>query len=186
MQMTPFCDICEKLAKTETRSFIYGGDEYAVLEFFCTDPNCDCRRVLLTIMSRNHMRIEASIAFGFDRDSLMGPGLELDPLNPQGPHADAVMKLIKQQVLSDSSYVDRIRRHYAITKQIVQGRLRPQDAPASACLSGYVEISNSPTKVDPELDEILNAPRQSYLSRAERRAAQLAARKREKKLNKVR
>lgn len=196
MEMRPFSEICEKLAKTETRSLICGGgdwglplDEYALLEFFCPDPHCDCRRVMLLIMSRDHARIEASISFGFDRGSLMGPGIELDPVNYQGRYAKAVLKMIKEQVLRDPAYVDRIRQHYAITKQIVQGRLRPQDAPASACLSGYVPTDISQNEVDPELDELLNAPRRSdlsFMSRAERREAQREARRQEKKLSKVR
>ena len=188
MEMRPFSEICEKLAETETRSFVAGGgnsgvpiDEYGVLEFYCTDPDCDCRRVSLTIISRAAVRIEATIAFGFDRDSVLGPGVELDPLNPQGPFAESMLRLVKQKVLADRTYVARIRQHYAITKQIAQGRLRPQDAPASPCLSEYVLRDTAEYEVDPELDEILNAPRGSFLSRAERREAQREVRRMAKK-----
>ncbi len=193
MEMRPFSEICGKLAETETRSFVAGGgttgvpiDEYGVLEFYCTDPDCDCRRVSLAIISRNSVRIEATIAFGFDRDSLMGPGVDLDPLNTQGPFAEAMMRLVKQQVLSDRVYVDRIRQHYTVTKQIVQGSLRPQDAPASPCLADYVLRDASQYEVDAELDEILNTSRGSSLSRAERREAQREARRMAKKLAKMR
>ena len=196
MEFKPFGEICERLAKSETRTIISGGgdsglplDEYGLLEHFCTDPDCDCRSVMLVIYSRNQARIEASISFAFDRDSLFGPGICLDPCNYQGPNAKAVLKLIKQHVLTDRAYVDRIRQHYAITKQIVEGLLRPQDAPASACLSGYVPADFSQNEVDPELDELLNPTGRddlSFMSRAERREAQREAHRQEKKLNKVR
>lgn len=47
----------EKLAQAEVRSLIleeYGPDglppgQYMFVEYYCTDPKCDCRRVLLSV-----------------------------------------------------------------------------------------------------------------------------------------
>jgi hypothetical protein len=39
---------------------------YAYLEGYCTDPTCDCRRVLLNVFSPEN-GVVAVIGFGFDR-----------------------------------------------------------------------------------------------------------------------
>src|SRR5439155_19404082 len=78
-------------AKVETRTMtVINGemlpdDEYGILEAYCTDPACDCRRVLLNILGRRQGAL-AAISFGFDRKA-PDAGTLLDPPNRQGRHA---------------------------------------------------------------------------------------------------
>jgi hypothetical protein len=89
-------------------------DEYGLLESYCDDPACDCRRVMLNVASRKQKKILATVSFGFDpNDSMCGPFL--DPLNRQSKHAPALLKLV-ETVLQDGQYVARLERHYHLVK----------------------------------------------------------------------
>ncbi len=148
--MVPFANICPKLANDECRAFHLVGnatardtpsEEYALFESYCTDKGCDCRRVVLTVASRKG--IEATINFAFDpNDKMRGPFL--DPLNKQGPNAKELLSFVRDSVLSDPEYVARLERHYTITKDIIAGRLRPEDAPPSPRLERLTEVSTPP------------------------------------------
>ena len=88
-------------------------DEYALVEFYCTDPQCDCRRVLLHILAKGQPQADplAAIGYGFDRqDPDAGP--YLDPMNPQGEHAEALLALVAEVALSDPAYTARLEAHY--------------------------------------------------------------------------
>jgi len=90
---------------------------YGLLEFYCPDPACDCRRVMLNVAEeKNPERFLASISYGFDRDEDMA-GPFLDPMNPQSQYAEALLELVERIVLSESHYVARLERHYALVKQ---------------------------------------------------------------------
>ncbi len=89
-------------------------DEYGLLESYCDDPACDCRRVMLNVVSRKQNKILATVSFGFDpNDSMCGPFL--DSLNRQSKHAPALLKLL-ESVLDDGAYVARLEWHYSLVK----------------------------------------------------------------------
>lgn len=126
MYLTLLAEIYPELALAETRTVATKGypglpdDEYALLEAYCLDPKCDCRRVMLNVTSRREtemgkMRYLASIGYAFDRDAEF-PGPELDPLNPQSQHAGALLELV-EQILADPAYVARLERHYRLAKE---------------------------------------------------------------------
>ncbi len=56
--MVPFHQICPQLAERESRTvaipssngLVLPAGEYGMLESYCTEPDCDCQRVLLTVM----------------------------------------------------------------------------------------------------------------------------------------
>ncbi len=74
--MTPFHSLCPEVAQREVRCVhleeVPGheptgppADEYAYLEFYCEDLQCDCRRAFLQVISRGQPgKIFASINFG--------------------------------------------------------------------------------------------------------------------------
>lgn len=49
---------------------------------------------------------------------LLGPALHLGPA--QGRHANAILEMAKQLVLSDKAYVARVKRHYAMFREDVE------------------------------------------------------------------
>ncbi len=117
MYLTQFAAIFREQGLKETRVMTIHGhpslpeDEYALFEAYCTDPECDCRRVMLNVVGKNQGGgLLASIGFGFDRDAAMA-GPYLDPLNRQSRYAEALFELVKQ-VLADPAYVARLERHY--------------------------------------------------------------------------
>lgn len=91
--------------------------EYGLVEHYCPDPDCDCRRVMLTVVreDRPHRSL-ASINYAFDRDDEM-PGPFIDRMNRQSKHAETLLELVKRAVLTDQRYLARLERHYAMVKE---------------------------------------------------------------------
>lgn len=106
---------------------------YGLIEFYCIDLQCDCRRVLLQIWAEHFPeQILASINFGWESvtfytrwmrgDRKAGEeiaGASLDPVQPQSPFADALMDLVQDTVLEDSSYIEELKKHYQHTRKIL-------------------------------------------------------------------
>ena len=66
-------DYFPELALKETRSFAIKEQhehlpvgEYALLEMYCDEPGCDCRRVFFYVISSFHDELEAVIAYGWE------------------------------------------------------------------------------------------------------------------------
>ena len=176
----PFFQICPQLAKRETRSFqILSGDglalpvgEYGLLENYCTEPDCDCQRVLLTVIRRSASQVEATISWGFDPTHEMFEPY-LDPILPQGAHAAEILDFVEGMIAGDPAYLERLKRHYAITKQIVAGQLRAEDAPTSQVIQGLQPVDpgflqKTPRETGRHRPQEAAAP--EFLNRAERRA----------------
>jgi hypothetical protein len=135
MYLTPFATIFREQGGKETRVLTTRGypglpdDEYALVEAYCLDPTCDCRRVMLNVAGRHQSsRFLAAISYGFDRDSETA-GPYLDPLNPQSQYADILFPLVTQ-ILADPAYVARLESHY---RQIKRAAGNPRD-PAYAVI----------------------------------------------------
>src|SRR5882724_1793462 len=102
MPMTPFYFTNKDVAVKETRTAIIRGreglpdDEYGFIESYCDEEGCDCRRVLITVLSPNTGdTVLATINYGWEEGNFYAgwgaskdnPALDkrpwLDPLNPQ-------------------------------------------------------------------------------------------------------
>jgi hypothetical protein len=142
MEYAPFYTLFPELGKRETRSAtvlkhtLLPADEYGLIEMFCTDPNCDCRRVMFSIYGRNHPEeLLAVVAYGWesaqfyadwygDDDpkiirAMQGP--ELNVGSPQTSLAPALLELVRE-ILQDETYVDRIKQHYRIFKEAINAQ----------------------------------------------------------------
>jgi hypothetical protein len=128
MYLVPFVQFFPEKAVAETRTITTRGhprlpdDEYALVEAYCPDPTCDCRRVMLNVLGRRQGHL-ASISFGFDRDQEMA-GPFLDPLNPQSRYSDVLLDLVTQ-VLADPAYVARLESHYRQVKRAAADPAHP-------------------------------------------------------------
>lgn len=124
MGLIPFATLFPQKGMDETRTITTRGhavlpdDEYALVEFYCPDPACDCRRVLLNVAARRQMKrgFLASISFAFDRDDKHAGPL-LDPMNPQSEYAGVFLAIVSRDILSDPAYVARLEAHYDQVKQ---------------------------------------------------------------------
>lgn len=130
MYLTPFVSVFREQGLQETRVFITRGhaglpdDTYALMEAYCTDPACDCRRVMLNVIGQHQGPTPlASVSFAFDRDAEMA-GPFLDPLNPRSQHADILFPLVVQ-ILADPAYVARLESHYHQIKRRRRRSTRP-------------------------------------------------------------
>ena len=102
-----------------------------MLELYCDEADCDCRRVVIEVIARSTGETLAIINFGWERASFyeqkLGSaeyareviGASLDPLNPQSRHAPVLLALFRE-VLKDPAYTDRLARHYQSFKQTVR------------------------------------------------------------------
>ena len=124
--MIPFHSLFPQLLEKETRivtvlnNSVIPDDHYILTEFYCGDPNCDCRRVLLKVIAKaNAQQGELlTVSFGFDRDGeLAGP--YIDPLNPRCSYADAIFRIIAPMLETDSDYTDRLESHYRMVRDMV-------------------------------------------------------------------
>ncbi|MEJ2263034.1 MAG: hypothetical protein P8X95_06285 [Anaerolineales bacterium] len=127
-----------EIAVKETRTITVANhpklpdDEFGLLEAFCSDRNCDCRRVMFTVISRRRGENVAIVAYGWESEDfyanwlgddnpdmvkdLQGP--ILNPGSPQSEIAPALLAVVGQ-VLKDEKYVDRLKRHYRLFKSTV-------------------------------------------------------------------
>jgi len=122
------------------------GGQYVLVESYCTDPTCDCRRVLLNVLKKDQGQV-ATIGFGFDRTGPM-PGPYHDPLNPQAEYAEEVLDLVKSLCLSDAAYVARLERHYNLMKDKL-GRPGTRRAASNAGAPWWKRKRKKPRRLPP-------------------------------------
>jgi len=149
-------ELLPELAMKETRSITlfprnpYGlpPGNYGLVEQYCNEEGCDCRRVLLNVVSDVTMGSVAVIAYGWEsmdfyakwfgikkldikqmdeleKDSVKsfkGPCLNL--FSSQSKFAPAVMQMVIDCVLKDEKYVDRLKRHYMLFRAIIDEKHR--------------------------------------------------------------
>jgi len=137
-----FPEIAERETRTVTllqKSSGLAPGDYSLLEMFCDEAGCDCRRVMFHVVSSHTKDVEAVVAvvaYGWESrdfyakwmhdedpdviDELQGPILNL--ASPQSKLAPAILELIETVVLRDGAYIERVKRHYALFRERVEGK----------------------------------------------------------------
>lgn len=135
-----FPEIAEKETRSitimENRSFDLPAGTYVFHEMFCRERNCDCRRVFFYVTTLPRHDLEAVVCFGWestdfyrnwykDDDPLMiaelkGPSLNLG--SPQPEHSPAILKFVRDVLIKDRNYMERIKCHYSMFKGDVDKR----------------------------------------------------------------
>jgi len=127
--MSDFYRAFPKLADSELRSFTvapaYGSSlpagQYTLLELYCNEKGCDCRRVTIAVFAERNRDFVAHINLGFDSDGVMA-GPFLDPMNPQARYAGELLDLFTDIINEDPAYLARLQRHYVLFKERLEGR----------------------------------------------------------------
>jgi hypothetical protein len=138
MPMTPFLTYFPDVAAKETRTVTFRGrrtipdGEYGLIELYCDELDCDCRRVIIDVMSAPpHTRIWATINYGWEtvefytswsHDPEIGKqaqGAILEPFGPQSRYSHEFIKIVKAIAFQDDEYVRRLQRHYAMFKDAI-------------------------------------------------------------------
>ena len=133
--MMAFDTVFPDLAKSETRvieGFEHVGGSrgpYLLREFYCAEPACDCRRVMVQACEVEGERVAASIDYSFEpatRPSADARQIFLDPLNPQSDVSEVLRGMFEQVIASDRAYHERLVRHYALWKGVVDKPEHPE------------------------------------------------------------
>ena len=140
MPLEPFDCVCPDVASSEqlsctvsTPTFRVPLGRYVLREFYCTELDCDCRRVLIQFFrSDNGLRpqVLASVNFGWEtprfyrkwsKDPEMWremAGASLESFSEQDPNAESFLALFKSSARKPA-LVDGFRRHYALVKDML-------------------------------------------------------------------
>lgn len=100
---------------------------YGFIESYCVDPECNCRRVIINVLSERSKGMVATISHAFDPpkpDAYVTVQTFLDPLFPQSEMAEEFLDLFVSRVL-DVEYARRLERHYEMVKQAIKDPAHP-------------------------------------------------------------
>ena len=113
---------------------------YGLLEFYCPDPKCNCRRVMLNVVEeKSPDKILAAISYGFDREE-KDAGPFLDPLNPQSQYAEDLLRLVQSAILCDPRYIARLEQHYHLAKRAASDPSHPAHQRLQEVLAHDVDL----------------------------------------------
>jgi SEC-C motif len=140
MAYVPFGEKFPDIAEYETRAVTVPDNdcvprgEYGLVDSYCDEADCDCRRVFLSVYSSEQRKPVAVIAFGWESEKfykewmgssdpkiikdLKGPVLNM--ASPQSKFASNWLKFITDVVLKDKQYVERLKRHYQMFRQKIE------------------------------------------------------------------
>lgn len=99
-------------------------DTYQLLEFYCPNPDCDCREVLLKIFAVQQKTVVANIRVPLP---LFRPPA-LDPNYPPDPLAQALFHLVSQNLKNDPAYLQQLQDHYRLVKAVAANPAHPAHA----------------------------------------------------------
>lgn len=98
----------------------------ALVEHYCDEPGCDCRRSILRAHDLQDRSVLATIAHGFDEpgdDAHHPEQTYIEPLAPDGPHAALILGVIRH-LLENHDYQRHLESHYAAFKDVVERHQR--------------------------------------------------------------
>ena len=119
-QIFPDSDDAVLTLKLDRKSGRIPKGDYSFVECYCTDPQCDCRRVTLAVINEKTKQ-KALISLGFDQEGpLAGPFL--DPSHRQSAYADELLVLFVMILNDDRDWLSRMYRHYRAVRKKVDGK----------------------------------------------------------------
>ena len=137
MHFTPFFRFLPEVADKEMRIVKVFGDSpwdlpedvYGFFEMFCSEKQCDCRRVFFNVMTERQGSV-ATIAYGWETTAfyarwlgindrsvikeMLGPILNV--ASPQSRIAPQILRMFNDILLVDVDYISSVRRHYKLMK----------------------------------------------------------------------
>ena len=114
------------IAVTDNERFNLPEEVYVFHEMYCRERGCDCRRVFFYVTASPHHNVEAIVCYGWESTDfykewfkdddpnwiaeMQGPALNFG--SPQSKYAPAILELVKDVLIKDRDYMERIKRHY--------------------------------------------------------------------------
>ena len=141
MLFAPFSEHCSAVAEKETISLTIQDDDelpdgqYLLVESYCVDPGCDCRKVMINFFHRNRgkkWKCLATIGFGWETpdyyiswmhgDEELGnmiAGSYLEAGGQQSEYSDKLLALWEEFIVTQQKYLKRLQRHYKVFKHTI-------------------------------------------------------------------
>ena len=144
---------------------------YGFIECYCTDPGCDCRRVLILVLDLK-MKQKAAISFGFDqRGVLDGPSLVPSPRKLAC--APELLDFFVQALNSGAEWLERIYGQYRAVREKVDGkRYRGKAFPKPGKLEYRVPSPPDPEgAIERSLQELLGLSGGTHAARGRKRVS---------------
>lgn len=115
----------------KTGSFSKG--TYALLEMYCADKNCDCRRVFLNVVHEETKQFIVQIAFGWESKEFYAKWFGCDEdyscledmagweilQAPLGKKSVEMFELLMSHLKNDKDFIAKTKRHYQAFKKII-------------------------------------------------------------------
>lgn len=121
----------------ENNTFGLPADDYMFLELYCSKPNCDCHRAMITVFAKKQRTILATINFGWESrafyenltgitekgviDEIKGPTISIG--NRQSELADKILQMVWSTSLENKSYQEQLRQHYKLFKDKINSEV---------------------------------------------------------------
>jgi hypothetical protein len=142
MILIPFYDIFPKIAEEETQCFhLLQNDEdpeapptgsYSLVELYCPDRNCDCRKANIVFISNEDGKECGTIQFGWEDQAFYNnhfgfddhglPGPDYAPMQFHGKYAHFFLRKFQELCVTDKTYVTRLEGHYNLIKEESKNR----------------------------------------------------------------
>jgi hypothetical protein len=145
MPYVPFNEHFPEIAENETRTITISDEsalglphgEYSLIEMYCNERKCDCRRVFFYVVSPPSKKPLAVVAYGWESrefyakwmrsdDNKMIKNLQGPILNPGSPQSDlasVILEMVDDIILKDKAYIERIKTHYRMFRDKVDKKL---------------------------------------------------------------
>ena len=139
--MLAFFSVLPEVAREETRLLKFSGHdiipdgEYDLVEYYCGDLNCDCRRVLISVTTNTSVpEVVAVFNYAWEppeyyerkfADNVLVTdysGVHLEPLQRQSEYAEFFRELFEEMIFVDPAYEARLRNHYVIFRAALGAR----------------------------------------------------------------
>jgi len=91
-------------------------DDYTVIEYICSNPACNCHKMLLDVVAHSSHQSMALIDLDLRRFS----GVHLSDDKSHSPFAHTLLALLAQNKLSEPAYQTGLKAHYRQFKQAVR------------------------------------------------------------------
>jgi hypothetical protein len=157
--MMGFHTLFPEIGVDETKSATLPGgsyglppDSYGFLEFYCIDPDCKCRRVLINVISERQRAHLATINHAFEPPaprSFTPDQTFLDPINPQSDFSKALLLLFTEVLLRDYAYARRLMHHYQMVKDALSDPSHTIHAIVASGINESAVRASSQSSIDP-------------------------------------
>lgn len=151
MHFVPFCDYFPEIGLEENRCFTVLNDPnlpkdlYCLMESYCSDPECDCRRVMFSVVTETSQKPLAVINYGWEKlkfyekwcasgikeapEEIKGPAL--NSFSPQSELAPYILEVVASSILTDKSFIKRLQKHYQMFKRALTRRVKTKQVESS-------------------------------------------------------